>query len=696
MTDKRLKEHPILPIPSLQKISFTWNGSTMWALPDEMISSALLANGVKIFGKHKKDGSPQGIFCANGQCSQCMVLLNDFPVKACMTKISAGDEVAELRGDPIFPKKSNAPYSKEIKRIELPALILGGGPAGLSAGIELGKMGIKSLLIDDKPSLGGKLLLQTHRFFGSISTVHAGTRGIEIAKKLESEIKKHPSIEIWTNSTALGIFRDRVVGILKEGKEYVILKPQVTLVATGARERSIVFRGNTLPGVIGAGAFQTLVNRDLVKISDRLFIIGGGNVGLIAGYHALQAGIEVVGLAEAMPECGGYKVHKDKLIRAGVPIYTNHTIISANGRTEVESVTISEVNELFRPVEGSERSFKCDTILVAVGLDPVNEFAIKAKKFGMHVLSAGDAEEIAEASAAMFAGKIRGVEMAKMLGADAPDVPENWVKTAEILKSRPGRTENKKNQNCEDGIVPVFHCYQEIPCNPCSSVCPQHLIKIEEADIRHLPVFLGGKSGKKCVGCEKCVTICPGLAVTLVDYRNDPQNPTVTIAHEFSNRATREGDSVTAISSEGEPLGDVTVTNVRTIEKNDHTILLKLQAPKNIAARIAGIRVQELWVSEAMEEKITRITDDTIVCRCERITAGTIRELIRKGYRDVNEVKAVTRAGMGACQGKTCQPLIKRLFSEEGVPFTDVTENTRRPLFIEVPIGIFAGVSEEK
>ncbi len=190
MTDKRLKEHPILPIPSLQKISFTWNGSAMQALPDEMISSALFANGVKIFGKHKKDGSPQGIFCANGQCSQCMVLLNGFPVKACMTKISAGDEVAELRGDPIFPKNPNAPYTKEIKRMEIPALILGGGPAGLSAGIELGKMGIKTILVDDKPALGGKLLLQTHRFFGSISAVHAGTRGIEIAKKLESEISQ--------------------------------------------------------------------------------------------------------------------------------------------------------------------------------------------------------------------------------------------------------------------------------------------------------------------------------------------------------------------------------------------------------------------------------------------------------------------------------------------------------------------------
>jgi sarcosine oxidase subunit alpha len=105
-------------------------------------------------------------------------------------------------------------------------------------------------------------------------------------------------------------------------------------VATGAREKSLAFKGNTLPGVYGAGAFQTLVNRDLVKSRpDRLFIVGGGNVGLIAGYHALQAGIHVVGLCEALPECSGYKVHKDKLARLGVPIYTSHTILSANGET---------------------------------------------------------------------------------------------------------------------------------------------------------------------------------------------------------------------------------------------------------------------------------------------------------------------------------------------------------------------------
>jgi len=81
-----------------------------------------------------------------------------------------------------------------------------------------------------------------------------------------------------------------------------------------------------------------------------------------------------------------------------------------------------------------------------------------------------------------------------------------------------------------------------------------------------------------------------------------------------------------------------------------------------------------------------------IVCRCERVTAGEIRGLIRAGVRDMNELKAITRAGMGACGGKTCPNLIRRIFREEGIPPEQVADLTRRPLFVEVPLGAFAGL----
>ncbi len=697
MVEYRITEHPILPAVTGEELTFTWQGQALTAKPGEMISSALFAHGVRTFGHHPKDGAPQGIFCANGQCAQCLVVADGKPVKACMTPVTPGMVVMPMDGLPDPPAIAETPTLRMIETVEVPVLILGGGPAGMSAAIQLGQRGIRCLLVDDKHRLGGKLVLQTHRFFGSINAVYAGTRGIDIATRLENEVRQHASIEVWLNSTALAVFSDGKVGILRQGEttDYVLVKPQILLVATGAREKSLVFKGNTLPGVYGAGAFQTLVNRDLVRAANRLFIVGGGNVGLIAGYHALQAGIEVVGLVEALPECGGYKVHKDKLVRFGVPIYTRHTVVSANGTDQVESVTIAQLDDHWQIIPGTEKSFACDTILIAVGLDPVNEFTAKAHEYGMAVFDAGDAEEIAEASAAMFSGKIKGLEIARALGVAEEEVPRDWYRTAEILKSHPGKTIEERVPEKESGVLPVFHCSQEIPCNPCTSVCPQQLIHIPEDDIRHVPEYLGVQMEKECLGCEKCVTICPGLAITLVDFRKDAENPLVTIAYEFLLDSIHEGDVMTALDAVGEVLGEVTVVSARAIKRNDRTVMVKVRAPRVIARRIAGLRVQEPWVGAALEEEITRIDDDEIVCRCERVTAGEIRELIRRGYRDMNEIKAVTRAGMGSCGGKTCTNLILRLFREEGVPIDEVTRNVPRPLFVEVPLGVFAGVESK-
>ena len=151
----------------------------------------------------------------------------------------------------------------------------------------------------------------------------------------------------------------------------------------------------------------------------------------------------------------------------------------------------------------------------------------------MAAFAAGDAEEIAEASAAIFSGKIKGLEVARALGADVGEIKKEWYETAEILKSKPGRTEPETYPADESGVFPVLHCVQEIPCDPCTTVCKQDLIHIHSSDIRCLPVFEVKDGAKGCTGCEKCVTICPGLAISLVDYRKDPEFPTVTLPYEF-------------------------------------------------------------------------------------------------------------------------------------------------------------------
>lgn len=694
MTHYRIDQHPILPIPARPIIHFKWQDQVFAAHDGETIAAALFANGVHIFGHHPKDHSPLGLFCANGQCSQCMVIADGQPLKSCMEPVRDGMQVLPNDGLPELPEISAVPALQPVEELQIPVLILGGGPAGLSAAIELGKLGIHVLLIDDKHRLGGKLVLQTHRFFGSLDAVYAGTRGIDIATKLENELRLLPSVEIWTRSTALAVFSDKKVGILQNGKKYVLVRPDVLLVACGAREKFLAFKGNTLPGVYGAGAFQTLVNRDLVKPAEKLFIVGGGNVGLIAGYHALQAGIGVVGLIEALPKCGGYKVHKDKLVRMGVPIYTSHTILSANGDEKVESVTIAQLDKAFKPLPGSEKSFACDAVLIAVGLDPVNEFYTKAQDFNLPAFVAGDAEEIAEASAAIFSGKIRGREIAHALGETVEAVPDAWIKTGEILKSRPGNTFSEQLPDLAEGVIPVFHCSQEIPCNPCSGLCPNGLIMVNKKDIRSIPIFVGNNYA--CQVCERCVAGCPGLAITLVDYRSNAGMPLVSIPYEFSRETLARKDIVTVLDTEGNPLGDLEVADVHTIPSSDRTRIVVVESPAGIAPLIAGIRVQEDPITLPMHQYVHHVTDDTIVCRCEHVTAGEIRELIHKGYRDINEIKTVTRACMGACGAKTCASLIQRLFREENVPINEVTDPSRRPIFMEVPLGIFAGIDPKE
>lgn len=694
MSSRRVQKHPILPAIERESITFYWQDKPLLALAGETIASALIANDIHIFGHHPRDGSPLGIFCANGQCAQCMVIMDGKPVKSCMELVKEGCHVYPANGLPNLPQDDQIPQMREIKTLPIPVLIIGGGPAGLSAAIELGKRNITAILVDDKHRLGGKLVLQTHRFFGSSEAVYAGTRGIDIATRLEEQVRSFPSVEIWTNSTALAVFEDQKVGILKNNREYVLVQPQVLLVACGAREKFLAFSGNALPGVIGAGAFQTLVNRDLVKPCERLFIVGGGNVGLIAGYHALQAGIQVVGLVEALPECGGYKVHKDKLARMGVPIYTSHTILSANGKDRVESVTIAQIDENFKPIQGTEKSFECDCVLIAVGLDPVNEFHQKAIQYSLPSFMAGDAEEIAEASAAIFSGKIKGLEIICYLGHAEVEIPQEWYQTSQILKSRPGKVHSEQLAELDGGILPVIHCQQEIPCNPCTTLCPLELIVIESDDIRGIPHFVG--DNYNCKGCGKCVAGCPGLAITLVNSRKDAENPIVSIPYEFTRESLEGKQTVRVIDTNGEELGDVPVVGINAIPNNDRTLIVRVKAPRSIATRIAGIRVQPPEVTRPLDQYVSHIENETIVCRCEHVTAGEIRSLIRQGYRDINEIKAISRAGMGACGSKTCGNLILRLFREEGVPLDQVTENTRRPLFVEVPLGTFAGIPTEE
>lgn len=678
---KRISKHPVLEPKEGKEVSFTFDGKEMTGFENEMVSTALFANGITEFSIHPKDDRPQGIFCANGQCSQCTVIIDGIPLKSCVTPLKDGMTINTLKHLPDLPEDSKPLGGIEKKEMDCDVLVIGGGPAGLTSTIELAKLGFKIILVDDKDVLGGKLVLQTHKFFGSQEDSFAGTRGYEIGEILEKEVRSYENVTVLAESSVVGIFKDKKAGIFLENKNYALVNFEGLVISAGAREKSLIFPGNELPGVYGAGAFQTLVNRDLVKASDRVFIIGSGNVGLIAAYHALQAGIIPVGICEIADKIGGYKVHSDKIVRMGVPLYLNTTVLSVEGNDKVEKVTIAEVDDKWQPVLETARTYEVDTVLVAAGLSPVDEFYQEAKKFGFKVIKAGDADEIAEASSAMFGGRIAGMKMAQMLGKEI-EIDQSFYEKAEILKSHPGKVYPKDLIEIDKTYKPVFHCVQEIPCNPCTTVCPKKAIDLKPVNntIMDLP-----QQVDECIGCGMCVAVCPGLAVSLVKMM-DASFAEVILPHEYLVDF-KEGDSIEILDREGSFLDKAEVLKIK-YNKKYRTNLITIKIALDKAQHAAGIKIlSEEHTKPLPEASYTYLPDNGIVCRCERVTVKEIVDFIQEyRVRDVNQLKQI-RVGMGACGSKTCSVLLPRIFAKAGVSWSEVRPGKIRPLTVEVPMG---------
>ena len=315
--------------------------------------------------------------------------------------------------------------------------VVGGGPAGMCAALAAANQGAKVTLFDSAKILGGQLIKQTHRFFGS-EKENAGTRGIEICAMLEDEIKNNKNIDLHLDATVISLYHRNEIGI-EEKKKYGLYGYDRIVLATGASEKMLVFANNDMPGVYGAGAVQTLMNVHGVVPGKRVVMIGSGNIGLIVSYQLMQAGVKVAAIVEAAPNIGGYRVHASKVRRMKVPILTSHTILKAIGDECVTAAQICEVDERFQPVAGTEQTIDCDIICLSVGLSPLTElmWPVGCKmKFvpqlggnvplrdehmettvrGVYV--AGDACGVEEATAAMIEGKIAGLSAAASIGHD--------------------------------------------------------------------------------------------------------------------------------------------------------------------------------------------------------------------------------------------------------------------------------------
>ena len=447
-------------------VEISFAGHRITGYEGESLAACLTANGVRGF-RTTRSGVERGIFCGMGVCSECLVKVEGCSsLNACMTPLVEGMVVEPHDHAGTFPDaipvatETALDVQSDVLTPEI--LVLGGGPAGLSAAKAAAMAGCEVVLVDERPSLGGqyyKQLLKVHVFDDSRQMDRQFRAGGKlIAEVEEAEVKIYRGAMIW------GAFEPREVCVLVEGRS-LVFQPANVIVATGAYERGVPVPGWTLPGFMTAGSAQTLLRSYRVSPGTRILLAGNGPLNLQVASELVMAGVEVVAVAEAAPMLSAARLpavlrafrqsqdlifdgmnYLRKLVQARVPVLSGHVVVGASGDGQVEQVTVAKINAGGEVNERSRRDFDVDVVCVGYGFLPSNEVSralncrhrVDPLRGGLvaernddglssvsNVYIAGDCGGLGGASAAMEDGFIAGAAAARSMGRKLPTDLEN-------------------------------------------------------------------------------------------------------------------------------------------------------------------------------------------------------------------------------------------------------------------------------
>ena len=686
----KIERHPILDIPQREKVEFLFEGKPVTGYKGYTIAKALHEAGCPVHS-HSLRGRNRSLECGIGKCGACEMLVDGVVRRICITPVDGVREVrlitheADLPGV-TFEAPGKGQADKALTIYKTTVAIVGAGPAGLACREQLNAFGVDNLVIDNNARIGGQFNMQTHQFFFfEREKRFGGMRGFDIAKMLAGD-KTGAADGILLNYTVWDILEGPRLAIknIVTG-EMAYIDAQHLVVATGAVPFMPAFENDDVPGVYTAAVFQKMMNQEHTLLGKRVLTIGAGNIGYLTSYQAVQAGATIKAIVEAMPREGGFPVQANRVRRLGIPIMTGYTLVRAIPNADYTGITGAVIAkcENFKAIPGTEQVVDdIDIINICTGLTPDNQLLTKGKElYGHQVYGVGDAVRIGEGTSAVLRGRQAAYEIAQNMGLrynydEYLDISRQYIDS----QQHPIRTKERPDlPTAERMAMKPFvqlDCLYGFACNPCTFSCPQGAISKPSTSSTPTVDY------DKCIGCMECVNHCPGLAI----FGYNLQKNWCFLPIEYT---VDEGAEVYLVDNNGSKTGVGKVEKVLKKDNKTNVARVLVAQVDGQMTDVKGFIVKEKYPNALNTQNIQSTQkESTYICHCEDISDEQMLQAVgpNRKYISVDELKHITRMGMGPCRGKRCIARARQLLRTHGIELTGEA-TPRAPLSNQVSLG---------
>ena len=418
-------------INQTEKISFKFNGKTLFGYKGDSLASALLANGIHLIGRSFKYHRPRGILSSGSEEPNALVQIikdkdkakTDPNVRATQIEIYEGLEaqsqncwpnvkfdIGEInsifssilpagfyyktfmwpsklwRKYEYFIRKSaglgKSPTEKDPDKYDhkyyhCDVLIVGGGPAGITAALMAAKSGNKILLVDEKPEFGENLLSSSKENI-KINDL-SPAEWIKVKRKELLNFKNintlnRTTVSAYHNYNYLIMMQSLTDHLSENEKKGKIrqrlwkVRAKKVILATGSIERPLVFDGNDRPGIMLSSAVKKYLNFYGVKCGNKIVIFTNNDSAYETAIELHNKNSKVQAIVDIREESSGDLPKKCNEL--GLKIYWKHAIVSSSGYTKVKNVSVMKLSKDNSVVIGKKINIKCDSVAMSGGWTP--------------------------------------------------------------------------------------------------------------------------------------------------------------------------------------------------------------------------------------------------------------------------------------------------------------------------------------